>query len=120
VDCTDIHSLRGTIGGWYIDQYGLYSFKPPADRTGDWASTGVALLSGKADPPNGILTEASRGLRIAVGSFNGGGHNTDSEDVGVDGQDVIEYTQSTATETINVTYYDYATGVYEVVGEGDD
>lgn len=121
VDCTDIHSLRGTIGGWYIDQYGLYSFKPPADRTGDdWASTGVALLSGKADPPNGILTESSKGLRIAVGTFNGGGHKTGSEDVGVDGQDVIEYTQSTSTETINVTYYDYAKGVYEVVGEGDE
>lgn len=69
--------IGGTLGGWYVDNKGIYDYNPKSTGT----RTGMALLSNGDDSDSNI--------RIAVGTFEI--TKTDGTIVGEDGEDDIKF-----------------------------
>ena len=79
-----ITATAGTLGGWHIDENGIYDYDPKVTGT----RTGMALLSDG--------DSSDKNLRIAVGTFN----ITETEGTieGVEGEEDIDYIIQSSTD----------------------
>lgn len=85
----NITTIGGTIGGWYIDDNGIYDYDPSGITPGT-TKTGMALLS------NGFQNDTK--MRIMVGSFTSQeetGEGVESGDIIVSGTGFYVYNDGT-------------------------